>query len=310
MIATMTLNPTIDRTLEICRLNVGGMNRVQAVIDHPSGKGINVSRTLKTFGLPTQATALLGGESGRWIAETLTKEGLKLEVIPTAGSSRTNLKIWSREAKEATEINEPGPLVSEKELEQVLAHIEANAAHWQWLVISGSMPPGVPSDFYGTLITKAKAQGAKIALDTSGAALKQAIKAQPDLIKPNETEAEELLGRYVRHETEAEAAAAELLQYGVRCVLLTLGKDGAFLGCDGEIWRAVPPEISVKSTVGCGDAALAGLLYGFRQGASLQDALRWSTAAGAANASLPGTEPPTLDVIQMLFHQVLIKRHL
>lgn len=308
MITTITLNPSIDRTLEIERLVVGGMNRVKQRIDHPSGKGINVSRTLSCLGQPTQALALIGGASGRWVVDALKAEGIELECVPVQGETRTNLKIWAMAEGEATEVNEPGPTVTQAELDLLLSRVRLEAHKWDWVVVSGRMLPGTPPDFYATLVESAKNQGAKVALDASGVALQEGLKAVPDLIKPNEAETTELLGWEIKDEAGAMMAVRELAERGISYVLLTLGKDGAFVGHNGEIWQAMPPQVSVKSTVGCGDSTIAGMLHGLVEGASLEDAIRWAMATGAATATTWGTEPPELDMVKALLPQVKVWR--
>ena len=308
MIATITLNPSIDRTLEIERLVVGGMNRVKTKIDHPSGKGINVSRMLNSLGQPTRALAFVGGDSGRWVVNALKAEGIELDCVPVEGDTRTNLKIWAVAEGQGTEVNEPGPAVNQDELGLLLSRVRLEACKWDWVVISGSMLPGTPPDFYATLVTLAKSQGAKVALDASGGALREGLKALPDLIKPNQVEATELLGWEPRDEAGAIRAVRELMERGISYVLLTLGKDGAFVGHSGQIWQAIAPKVPVKSTVGCGDSTIAGMLHGLRQGVSLEEAIGWAMACGAATATTWGTEPPELDGVKGVLPQVKISR--
>lgn len=309
MIATITLNPSIDRTLEIQHLVVGGMNRVKSRTDYPSGKGINVTRALRQWGQPSEALALVGGASGDWLVKVLRQQGIILDYVRVQGDTRTNLKIWDALERRATEVNEPGPEVTLTELEELKSKIANKASTWDWLVISGSVPPGTPPDFYGTLVEIARSQGAKVALDASGAALREGIRTLPDLIKPNEVEAAELLGWEPQDEMGAIAAVEELAQSGISYVLLTLGKAGAFVGHEGQVWQAIPPEIEAKSTVGCGDSAVAGMVWALREGKDLSEALSWSMAAGAAAATTWGTEPADWEMVTKLVDQVKVYRH-
>lgn len=309
MIATITPNPAIDRTLEIEKLLVGGLNRVKAKIDHPSGKGINISRCLNRWGHPTEALALVGGSSGDWLVKALGEQGIMVDHVRVEGDTRTNLKIWAISEKCATEINESGPEVTEDELLKLLAKVSRKAAGWDWVILSGSVPPGTPPDFYATLVEIAKNQGAKVALDTSGKALREGLKARPDLIKPNETEAAELLGWQLQDEQSARAAAEQLAQQGVKYVLLTLGKAGAFLAHEGQIWQGIPPEVAARTTAGCGDSALAAMVYALVEGKSPMEAMSWAMAAGAAAATTWGTAPPDWEVVARLVDQVELRRH-
>ncbi len=308
MITTITLNPSIDRTLEIDRLVVGGLNRVKSKIDHPSGKGINVSRALSNLGQPTKALALVGGDNGKWLVDTLGAEGIVLDYVQVQGDTRTNLKIWAMAEGRETEINEPGPTVTQDELGKLQSRVLEGAAQWDWVVISGSMPPGTPPDFYAALVESAKSQGAKVVLDASGAALREGLKACPDLIKPNKVEVTELLGWEPQDRAGAMIAVRELVERGISYVLLTLGKDGAFVGHGDRVWQATPPEVPVKTTVGCGDSTVAGMLHGLMQGAGIEEAIRWAMATGAAAATTWGTEPPKLEAVRELLPLVEIRR--
>ena len=310
MIATITLNPSIDRTLEIQQLVVGGMNRVISKTDHPSGKGINVTKALSNWGHPSEALALAGGASGDWLIKTLKEQGIKLDYVKVQGDTRTNLKIWDASARRSTEVNEPGPRVTMAELEELKAKITKKASEWDWLVISGSVPPGTPPDFYATLVEIARSQGVKVALDASGVALRKGIKACPDLIKPNEVEAAELLGWEPQDQTGAIKAVEELAQRGVPYVLLTLGKAGAFLGHEGQVWQGIPPRIEARSTVGCGDSAVAGMVWALNEGKSLSEAMCWAMAAGATAATTWGTEPGDWETVVRLADQVKVCRHI
>lgn len=309
LIATITLNPSIDRTLELERLVVGSLNRAKSKIDHPSGKGINVSRALKLWGQPTEALALVGGSSGHWLAKALEEKNLVLDFVEVQGDTRTNLKIWASLEGCSTEINEPGPTVTEKELQELERKVAKKASGWEWVVISGSVPPGTPPDFYARLVAIAKGQGAKVALDASGTALREGLKALPDLIKPNEVEAADLLGWEPQDKAGAIEAVEELSSRGIDYVLLTLGKAGAFMGHGGQIWQGIPPKVATKSAVGCGDSTVAGMVRALRQRKELEEAMCWAMAAGAAAATTWGTEPPEWKAVVELADQVSIYRH-
>ena len=309
LIATITLNPSIDRTLELDRLVVGGLNRVKSKIDHPSGKGINVSRALKLWGQPTEALALVGGSSGRWLTKALEEQSISMDCVEVQDDTRTNVKLWASLEGCSTEINEPGPTVTAKELQDLERKVAKKAVGWEWVVISGSVPPGTPPNFYATLVEIAKGQGAKVALDASGVALREGLEAKPDLIKPNEVEAAELLGWEPQDEAEAIEAVEALTGRGIDYVLLTLGKAGAFIGHGGQIWQGIPPKVAAKSAVGCGDSTVAGMVWALRERKDLAEAMRWAMAAGAAAATTWGTKPPEWQIVVELADQVRLYRH-
>ncbi|NMB45769.1 MAG: 1-phosphofructokinase [Firmicutes bacterium] len=309
LIATVTLNPCIDRTLELDHLVVGGLNRVKNKLEQPSGKGINVSRALSRWGQPTEALTMVGGNSGHWLVKRLEELDISVDWVEVQDDTRTNLKVWAVLDKCVTEINEPGPMVTEEELQELQAKVSSKASEWDWVVISGSVPPGTPQDFYAGLIETAKSKGARVALDASGIGLRAGLEAGPDLIKPNETEAAQVLGWELRDEAGAVAAVGELAQRGIDYVLLTLGKAGGFLGHKGQIWQGIPPEVVAQTTVGCGDSTLAGMVWALREGKDLAEAMCWAMAAGAAAATTRGTEPPEWATVEELVEQVRVCRH-
>lgn len=306
MIATITLNPSIDRTLQVEHLVPGGLNRVQQKIDHPSGKGINVSRALQRLDEPTQALGLIGGDTGRWLVAALKKLGIPFDYVEVKGETRINLKIWAAADEQETEINEPGPRVTGAELAAFRNRVLAQAREWDWVVISGSVPPGTPATYCGELVEAARSRGARVVLDTSGPSLREGLKARPDMIKPNRAEAEELLGCEIKTKAEAKAAVRRFLELGIPYVILTLGKEGALYGHGGQIAWGIPPEVPVRTTMGCGDSTIAGTLHGLMQGESFLEAMRWGLAVGAAAATTWGTEWPALEYILELREKVII----
>jgi len=288
MIVTLTPNPSVDRTIEVDALVRGAVLRAQASRVDPGGKGVNVSRALAANARKTYAVLPAGGWEGDQLAALLTPEDVPVMLVPVSGSIRANVSVVEPDGT-VTKLNEPGPTLSEAELEAVTAATVAAAADADWVAVSGSLPPGTPVDFYARLIQRLGPASVRAAVDTSGPPLVAALAAGPDLIKPNREELAEAAGRPVTTLGEAVTAAEELRRRGARAVLASLGADGALLV---DATGAVHGEARVdrpRSAVGAGDALLAGFLAG---GGSGPEALAEALAWGAAAASLPGSRMP------------------
>jgi 1-phosphofructokinase/6-phosphofructokinase 2 len=293
MIVTLTPNPSVDRTVSITDLQRGEVHRATATRIDPGGKGVNISRALTAHKAPTLAVLPAGGPQGHLLAELLAEAGIDVAIVPIGGSIRANLALVEPDGT-TTKINEPGPTLSGSELDALLAGAMATLAEKpSWLVGSGSLPPGVDDDLYAGLVRRCRDAGVSVAIDASGAPLRHAVAAGPDLIKPNLEELEELVGRSLNSLGDVVTAAADLVASGVATVVVSLGGDGALLVTPSVTAHAVAPVHAPLSTVGAGDALLAGYLYATGGGSSAVDALCTGVAWGAAAVSLPGSRMPT-----------------
>lgn len=288
MILTLTLNPSLDRTIEIDVLERGAVIRAGAARLEPGGKGVNVSRALLANGVASCAVLPYGGDQGNQLISLLTHEGLDMVTVPVRGPTRSNITLAEPDGT-ITKINEPGTALSAGELDRIAEAVLGAAHSADWLVVSGSLPPGAPSAVYATLTRRFDAAGILVAVDSSGPALGCALAAGPALIKPNREELAEATGHRLARLGDVVAAAEKLRAAGARAVLASLGVDGALLLQGNGLWhgRAAVPE--PRSTVGAGDALLAGFLAAGAYGpAALAEALAWSAAAVA----LPGSRMP------------------
>jgi 1-phosphofructokinase len=294
MIVTLTPNPSVDRTVSITDLQRGEVQRATASRIDPGGKGVNISRALTAHHARTLAVLPAGGPQGHLLAELLAEAGIEVAIVPIADSIRANLALVEPDGT-TTKINEPGPLLSGSELAALLAGAVATLAQQpSWLVGSGSLPPGVEDDLYAGLVRRCRDAGVKVAIDASGPALRHAVAAGPDLIKPNLEELEELVDRSLDTLADVLAASVEVLSHhGVATVVVSLGRSGALLVTASVCAFAVAPVSSPLSTVGAGDALLAGYLYATGNGSTAVDALCTGVAWGAAAVSLPGSRMPT-----------------
>ena len=272
----MTLNPAIDRTVSISNFKAGAVNRVESVRSNPGGKGVNVASALADHGHGVAVTGFLGRSNAGAFEELFTKKKISDHFVRIAGQTRIGIKITDPVKVETTDINFPGPAPTQEEVAMARAQIAALEA--EWFVVAGSVPPGVDTGIYRDIITDLRRRGRKILLDTSGDPFPLALAAQPTAIKPNIHEFEAYIGRSLPNEKEMIAAARELIDRGVELVVVSMGKEGACFVTARESFVARPPDIEVQSTVGAGDAMVAGILSAQLQKLPLRECARLATA--------------------------------
>jgi 1-phosphofructokinase len=311
MILTVTLNPSLDRTVEVERVTLGEVLRAQAVHLDPGGKGVNVSRALLANGVPSRAILPVGGAEGDQLIALLRAEQVDTVIVPVAGRTRSNITVAEADGT-VTKLNEPGATLTAEELEVVTESVLAEAAGADWVAICGSLPPGVSPDQYGVMVRRFRQAGLRVAVDTSGQALLGAVAAGPDLIKPNADELAAAVGHSLRSWREVVGAARSLQSAGARTVLVSMGAAGAVLVDEQGFLVGAGEAVTVRSTVGAGDACLAGFLGALcrpgvisppAQGSArlvdregpLAQALAW----GAAAVQLPGSRMPGPDEIDL-----------
>jgi tagatose 6-phosphate kinase len=306
LVLTVTPNAALDKTYLLDRFTIDRVHRPRETRSLAGGKGVNVARVVKTLGGKAVATGFVGGNTGHEIREKLAGEGIQDAFVEVSGESRLCLAIIDTGARTQTEINENGPEVGAASQERFRARFESLLEDASWVAFCGSLPPGVPPEFYRDLITLAKAHGVRTALDASDDALRLGMEARPDIVKPNAVEVSALLGRDIETVGEAADAGRELLGMGVRIAAITLGRCGAVaVGANGA-WYAEPSPVEFHSAVGSGDAFLAALLHALETDPLSADALRHATAAGAANAMTYGAGVVDRRVLEELADKVTI----
>ncbi|CAN5334459.1 1-phosphofructokinase [soil metagenome] len=314
MIVSLTPNPSLDRTIEIASLRRGEVQRATAVHVDPGGKGVNVSRALAANGHPTRAVVPCGGAEGYQLRALLAEQGIELAAVDVHAPVRTNVTVAEPDGT-TTKLNAPGAELTAAEAAALLARTVRTAAGARWVACSGSLPPGLADAFYADVAAglggagpgrgRQRGTGAAVAVDTSGAPLLAALDAHPDLVKPNAEELSEACDEAVETVGDVADAGAGLRKRGVGAVLVSLGADGAVLvDAAGALYGRTPPA-TVRSTVGAGDALLAGFLsvgegpgaWAGRQGpgAGRRQALAEGLAWAAAAVALPGTRMPGPD---------------
>jgi 1-phosphofructokinase family hexose kinase len=311
-IVCLSANPALDRRLHVHSLVPGEVIRAQSSVALPGGKAAHVAMAADALGAHSIWIAFLGGAFGEEVAVRLRK--LEIEVVPVVSesSTRVNLELVEDSGR-ITEVLEPGGNPGRAAQNEML-RLCAKGLRENWkgalVAISGSLPPDIPADFYASLIETAHAAGSKVYLDTSGEALRAGLAAKPDFVKPNRKELEALLGLAIHDADQAIEAARELIRRGARSAAVTMGADGlVWLESEtGPAWSARPPRLNPVSTVGCGDATLAGFAFASLQGLAGEKALGLAVACGAANclAEFEGRISP--GDVQIIIPQVELHR--
>jgi len=291
VIVTVTLNPSLDRTVEVGRLDRGDVVRTGAPLLEPAGKGVNVARALTAHGVHSVAVLPVGGREGAELSALLDAAGVSARYVPVSGRTRSNLTV-AEPGGTVTKLNEPGLALSHDDLTAITAVVRATAEDATWIVVSGSLPPEISTATFARFVDDVRRTGAKLAVDTSGDALSAAVDARPDLLKPNLAELAELAGRPLDTLGDVVAAAEAVRASGVGTVLVSLGAEGAVLvGPDGVVVGTSHVAVP-RSTVGAGDSFLAGYLASETAGGAPRDALLAALTWGAAATRLPGTTVP------------------
>lgn len=289
MIYTVTLNPALDRAIAVDSLLPDDTVRVKAETVYAAGKGIDVSRVIKELGGHSVALGLVGGYEGLRLEGLLLNAGVVSDFTRIAGETRTNILLREESAGRQFVVSASGPEVGAAELGALFQKIRG-LRDAEYLILSGSLPRGVTTEFYGQLILAGRELGAVTVVDADGAALREAVAHSPCCIKPNIHELERLVGRTLETEAEILAAGRDLLDRGLEQVLVSRGRRGLLLCARDGALKAHGPEIEAQSTVGAGDSAVAGFVLARSRGLEARECLRWSCAAGVATAMTPGTE--------------------
>lgn len=308
MIYTVTLNPALDKTVEIPSLTIDSVNRITTLRTDPGGKGINVSKVIDKLGRKSIATGILGGDTGHNILSSLEKMELESDFLFVEGETRTNLKIIDPVSKTNTDINEPGVTVSEEILNQLKDKLLKKLNADDIVILSGSLPKGAPQNTYNVWVKDYKEAGAKVFLDADGPLLAEGIKAGPYLIKPNNHELSGLMGQELTTPQELTEAARGLMKYGIEKVIVSMGGDGALYVTKDYVYYAEGLKVPVGSTVGAGDSVVAALAVAEEAGMTPEETVALSTATGAANVMCSGTQAAEYSVIETLIPKVSFQK--
>jgi 6-phosphofructokinase 2 len=308
MIATVTLNPCLDKNITVRELVVDEANRWTSLRRDPGGKGIMASRAIHQMGGNTTAYGFIGGHDGRMVEILLDEEGVHCDFTPIANDIRTNFIVTDTKTRQQTRIDAPGPHISKADLKRLKRKLREIRPQPDFMILAGSAPPGVPDDIYAQLIEEAKAKGIKTILDSDGEWLKRGIETKPYLIKPNVSEAERLLGTELSPERAVVEAARRLVEIGIEAVVISRGKQGMIAATRNEVLKVSSPQLKARSTVGAGDCTIAGLALGLSRGESFAQACRMAGAMGAAAVLTPGTTPCRRGDVERLLKRTEVRK--
>jgi len=304
VIVTVTPNPVLDRTLTVPQIAYNEMVRATASRLDWGGKGFNVSRALRAVGVDSIAMGFVGGAAGRQLARGLHDMNITTDLVHIKGETRTNIVITQVDAQRYIKVNEAGPEVQEDETAALLQQVRKRVRPGDIWVLSGSLPPGVPTDLYAQLVGIVQENGATALLDSSETPLRLGCAAAPYLVKPNATEAWEMTGQEITTQARALTAADLFLAQGIAQVALSMGADGLLLVSKQEGVWASPPRVQAKNPVGAGDALLAGIALALQQGLPLPEIARWGVAMGTAAALREGVSVGSRAEVQEMYEQV------
>lgn len=308
MITSVSLNPSIDRTLTVERFTPGGLNRVISSSDVAAGKGINVALTVSAMGLDAECVGFMYRDSAPLFEKRLMVNSTAYDFIWLDGEARTNIKVLDQAAGVVTELNESGREIDGESLRRMTELVCAHAENSDYLILTGSLPPGCPADYYAALIDAVEGLGCRCVLDADGERLKRGLEARPFMIKPNRFELETMTGRKLDSIAEIRDAARHYIHQGVEVVAVSLGADGAIILRGEDALYAPKLNIEVKSTVGAGDSMVAGLIAGFMAENDLEETFRMGMACATARCMTEGYRILDKTVYRAVMEMVKIER--
>ncbi len=307
-VLTLTVNPALDRIITVDRLVFEDRAYIESTTEAAGGRGINAARVLTSFGTPAVAITTSGREVGRKFEERLQEDRFGKEIVKIRNGIRINLTISDRKGL-SIKLNERGPELSKIEQDKLLKATEKLLPGASWLMICGSLPPGMDNHFYTQLIELAAKNKVETLLDTDGDALLHGLEAHPTIVKPNQSEAERLLNTALITRSQLIDAVQRIKSMGAKSVVLSLGSRGAVAATSSEgILEITPPVVDALCPIGAGDAMSAAIVWSLEKGDSLGEALRWGVSAGTASALLPGIELANMEQTKEIHRKTTITR--
>ncbi|WAM35031.1 1-phosphofructokinase [Caldicellulosiruptor morganii] len=309
MIYTLTLNPAIDMTVYINKLEKGQVNRSSFYMLDAGGKGINVSKVVKALGGETVALGFLGKENSDYILKYLKRFGIKNDFVFVDGFTRINVKIVETEASAYTDINQAGFEITEKDIQNLFDKLEEVPGKDDIFVISGSLPGNCDEEIYFEIIKKLKQKDVVVIFDADGNALKKGLEAAPDVIKPNIYEFKSLFDVDERDLNSLVLCARQLIfEKGVKMVLVSMGENGAVYVSKNTALFAKPVKTEVKSTTGAGDSMVAAIAFGIEKKMSEEEMFKFACACALAKVAQEGVRAPDKNSVQQCFEKIELER--
>jgi 1-phosphofructokinase family hexose kinase len=306
VILTLTVNPAIDRNFTADRLVFEDRAYILSSSMSAGGRGINASRVIHSFGGETTAIATSGGKPGTKFEQLLADSGFPVEVVRIKHWIRNNLTVTDKTGL-TIKLNELGPTLDSAELGRIERAVSRKLPGAKWLMICGSLPPGVGPEFYSKLIAMAREKNVRTLLDADGEALREGVEAGPTVVTPNQQEAERLLGEALITRKHFLEAADRIRRMGAESVVLSLGSRGAVGAQAGSTIEVIAPRIDAVSPIGAGDAMAAAFVWSMSRRDDFTDALRWGVAAGTASTKLPGVTFASLEQTKEIYPQVELR---
>ncbi|MGD0133557.1 MAG: hexose kinase [Bryobacteraceae bacterium] len=307
MILTVTINPSVDRNIEVDRLVFEDRAYILSRKDSAGGRGMNASRVLHSFGAKTLAIVTSGGVNGPRLEKLAAKSGFPVKTVPIHNEIRVNLTITDKQGL-AIRLNERGPKIAPEELKRIEKVVANRLESADWLMLCGSIPPGVSSDFYTKLIRLARERKVKTLLDTDGDALLHGIEAGPTIVSPNQPEAERLLNRALITRAQFLEAATRIKAMGAEAVILSLGSRGVVAVNENQLLEVIPPRTDAVSPLGAGDALAAAYVWAAAKKKDFPECVRWAVAAGTAKTMQPGLVFASLEQTKEVYKSVEVRR--
>jgi len=290
-VVTVTMNPALDVSTDADKVSPGEKIRCGPTVLDPGGGGVNVSRVVSALGEATRAVFPVGGLTGDVYRQLVEQEKLPATMVPISGQTRESFTVTETSTGQQYRFVLAGPTLDDDEVVGILSILDETLSAGDWLVASGSLPPGVPTDFYGQLASTYQARQVRVIVDTAPPWLEPAVSAGVYLVKPSRHELEEYLGRELADQEAQVQGAREMIEGSkAEVVALSLGRQGALLVTESNAWHAVAPGVTPVSTVGAGDSFLAGLVTALHAGKGFEEALIQAVAAGTATAMTPATK--------------------
>jgi 6-phosphofructokinase 2 len=307
LILTVTINPSVDRNIEVDRLVFEDRAYILKRSDSAGGRGMNASRVLHSFGAKTLAIVTSGGVNGPRLEKLAAKSGFPVKTVPIHNEIRVNLTITDKQGL-AIRLNERGPKIAPEELKRIEKVVANRLESADWLMLCGSIPPGVSSDFYTKLIRLARERKVKTLLDTDGDALLHGIEAGPTIVSPNQPEAERLLNRALITRAQFLEAATRIKAMGAEAVILSLGSRGVVAVNENQLLEVIPPRTDAVSPLGAGDALAAAYVWAAAKKKDFPECVRWAVAAGTAKTMQPGLVFASLEQTKEVYKSVEVRR--
>jgi len=307
LILTVTINPSVDRNIEVDRLVFEDRAYILKRSDSAGGRGMNASRVLHSFGAKTLAIVTSGGVNGPRLEKLAAKSGFPMKTVPIHNEIRVNLTITDKQGL-AIRLNERGPKIAPEELKRIEKVVANRLESADWLMVCGSIPPGVSSDFYTKLIRLARERKVKTLLDTDGDALLHGIEAGPSIVSPNQPEAERLLNRALITRAQFLEAATRIKAMGAEAVILSLGSRGVVAVNENQLLEVIPPRTDAVSPLGAGDALAAAYVWAAAKKKDFPECVRWAVAAGTAKTMQPGLVFASLEQTKEVYKSVEVRR--